>query len=261
MKIVFVDVFASEQFKGNNAAVCFVDDASRSNSGNGHDAAWMQALAAELAQPVTAFVDPKTLRLRWFAPKAELPLCGHGTLAAAHALWDSRLTAGSLKFQTSAGTIAARQVEGRMEIDLPASPPKASTASLDAILRMRPTWTGEGGGKLVALFDSEEQVRTVQPDLAAIEKLPVSGVVVTARGSGQFDFISRYFCPAHGVAEDPVTGSAHAVLAPFWAERLNKRAFVAWQASARGGVVHARLEGDKVVVGGAAVTVLRGELV
>jgi PhzF family phenazine biosynthesis protein len=252
MKIVFVDVFTSEKFRGNNAAVCFVDGAQ--------DAAWMQGLATELAQPVTAYVDPKTMKMRWFAPKAELPLCGHGTLAAAHALWDSRLAKGPLRFDTPAGALAARQAGKRIEIELPSSPLKPSSTSLEEILHLKPQGTFEGGGKLVALLDSEEQVRAVAPDLAAIQKLPVAGVVVTARGSGQFDFISRYFCPAHGVAEDPVTGSAHAVLTPFWAGRLNKTSFTAWQASARGGVVHARLEGDKVVLGGAAVTVLRGEL-
>jgi PhzF family phenazine biosynthesis protein len=248
-----VDVFASEKLKGNNAAVCFVD--------GGLDAAYMQALAAELAQPVTAFVDPKTLRLRWFAPKAELPLCGHGTLAAAHALWDSGLAKTTLEFTTGGGAITARQAEGLIEIDLPASPPKASTVpGLDAILGKKPLWVGEGGGKILALLDSERSVRELSPDLAAIEKLPVSGVVVTALGEDKFDFISRFFCPAHGIGEDPVTGSSHAVLAPFWAERQNKRSFVAYQASGRGGVVHVRLEGGRAIVGGTCVTLLRGEL-
>jgi PhzF family phenazine biosynthesis protein len=253
MRITFVDVFTSEKFRGNNAAVCFVDREP--------DAAWMQALAAELAQPVTAFVDPTSLKLRWFAPKAELPLCGHGTLATAHALWDAGLASGPLRFSTPGGAIQARQVEDRIEIDLPASEPKAaSLPDLGAMLGKKPIWIGEAAGKIVALLESEEAVRTVQPDLHAIERLPFSGVVVTAKGEQQFDFISRFFCPAHGVGEDPVTGSAHAVLAPFWAERLGKRAFVAYQASARGGVVHARLENDRAIIGGAAVTMLRGEL-
>jgi PhzF family phenazine biosynthesis protein len=258
MKVTFVDVFTSERFRGNNAAVCFVDRMP--------DAAFMQALAAELAQPVTAFLDPKTLALRWFAPKAELPLCGHGTLAAAHALWETPKMPGQLTFGTAGGPIRARQAEGRIEIDLPATQPKAaSLPDLGAMLGAKPVWIGEGAGKIVALLESEEAVRTLRPDLDAIARLPVSGVVVTARGEKQFDFISRFFCPAHGIGEDPVTGSAHAVLAPFWAERLGKRSFVAWQASARGGLVHARLEsgagvGERAIIGGAAVTLLRGEL-
>jgi PhzF family phenazine biosynthesis protein len=253
MKITFVDVFASEKLKGNNAAVCFVDGE--------RDGAWMQALAAELAQPATAFVDARTLKLRWFAPKAELPLCGHGTLAAAHALWDSGHEASALKFTTQGGVLTARRAGGMIELDLPASPPKASAVpELAAILGARPLWVGEAGGKILALLDSEKSVRELDPDLEAIERLPASGVVVTALGEEKFDFISRFFCPAHGVGEDPVTGSSHAVLAPFWAERLAKRSFVAYQASKRGGVVHVRLEGGRAVVGGSCVTLLRGEL-
>jgi PhzF family phenazine biosynthesis protein len=222
----------------------------------------MQKLAIEFAQPVTSFVDPKSLRLRWFTPTVELPLCGHGTLAAAHALWDLRLASGPLRFETRGGPIAARQTERGAEIELPASMPASMDplAELEAALRAQPVWTGQAAGKLVALLDSEERVRALQPDLDAIARLKASGVVVTARGTGQFDFISRYFAPAHGVPEDPVTGSAHAVLVPFWAERLKKRAFVAYQASARGGTVHARLEGDRVAVGGGVLTVLRGDL-
>jgi PhzF family phenazine biosynthesis protein len=253
MRVTFVDVFATERLKGNNAAVCFVDREL--------DAPYMQALAAELAQPVTAFVDPKSLRLRWFAPKSELALCGHGTLAAAHALWDSGLANDSFNFATDGGVIAARRAEDRIEIDLPASPPGAKEVpGLEAMLGVRPLWVGEGGGKILALLDSEKSVRELHPDLAAIEKLPVSGVVVTALGERKFDFISRFFCPAHGVGEDPVTGSSHAVLAPFWAERIAKKGFIAYQASERGGVVHVRLEGGRAIVGGSCVSLLRGEL-
>jgi PhzF family phenazine biosynthesis protein len=264
MRIVFVDVFATEKFKGNSAAVCFVERNRARGGGEGDlEPPYMQALAAELAQPATVFVDPRTLRLRWFTALRELPLCGHGTLAAAHALWDAEPDRGALRFETNAGAIAARKHEGRIEIELPATLPKAVAAppGLSEALGATPVWTGAGENKLCALLDSEAQVRALTPDLSLLAKLPVAGVVVTARGSGQFDFVSRYFAPSLGVSEDPVTGSAHAVLAPFWAERLQKKTFVAYQASARGGVLHLRLEQDRVAMAGASVTILRGEVV
>jgi predicted PhzF superfamily epimerase YddE/YHI9 len=175
MKVTFVDVFATERLKGNNAAICFVD--------GDLEPAYMQTLAAELALPVTAFVDPQTLRRRWFAPKAELPLCGHGTLAAAHALWDSGLAKGPLEFTTQGGVLTAKQSEVLIEIDSPASPPKpGQDPGLEATPGKRPLWVGEGGGQILAQLDSEKSVRELSPGLAAIEKLPASGVVVTAPG-------------------------------------------------------------------------------
>lgn len=255
MKVIFADVFASERFKGNNAAVCF---AERELS-----VPYMQALAAELGQPVTAFVEPRSLALRWFTPTVELPLCGHGTLAAAHAVWEGGAQSESLRFETTAGPIAARRRDGRIEIDLPASAPEAIAGpqGLAAALGgATPSWTGQAANKLVVLLESEATLRALRPDFAALSRLPFFGVSVTARGSGQFDFVSRYFAPAHGVDEDPVTGSAHAVLTPFWAARLGKRELLAFQASARGGVVYARLLGDKAALSGAALTVLRGEI-
>jgi PhzF family phenazine biosynthesis protein len=255
MKVIFADVFASERFKGNNAAVCFAEREL--------PVPYMQALAAELAQPVTAFVEPRSLKLRWFTPTVELPLCGHGTVAAAHAIWEGARHREPLRFETSGGPIAARDRDGRIEIDLPAGAPQAiaEPEGLAAALGgAKASWTGHAANKLVVLLEPEATLRALRPDFAALARLPFFGVAVTARGSGQFDFVSRYFAPAHGVDEDPVTGSAHAVLTPFWAMRLGKRELLAYQASARGGVVHARLLGDKAALSGAALTVLRGEI-
>jgi PhzF family phenazine biosynthesis protein len=257
MRIVFVDVFATEKFKGNSAAVCFVENREREL-----EPAYMQALAAELLQPATVFVDPRTLRLRWFSWKRELLLCGHGTLAAAHALWDSEPDRGALRFVTNSCTITAQKTETGIEIALPAHAPRPTVAprALEEALGVNPVWTGHAENKLCAVLESEAQVRALQPDLALIAGLPVGGVVVTARGAPPFDFVSRYFAPSLGVPEDAVTGSAHALLAPLWAERLQRQSFVAYQASARGGVLHLRMEGDRVAMAGPAVTVLRGEL-
>ncbi|HEY2030869.1 MAG TPA: PhzF family phenazine biosynthesis protein [Myxococcales bacterium] len=264
MRIVFVDVFATEKFKGNSAAVCFVE--RHSAGGDGDDElqpSYMQALAAELAQPATVFVDASSLRLRWFTPKVELPLCGHGTLAAAHAVWEAEPDRSALRFVTNTSTVTAQRTERGIEIALPAHPPRPGLVppTLEAALGVKPVWTGFAESKLCAVLESEAQVRSLQPDLARIAALPVAGVVVTARGAAPFDFVSRYFAPSLGVPEDAVTGSAHAVLGPLWAERLGKQRFVAYQASARGGVLHLRLDGDRVAMAGAAVTVLRGELV
>lgn len=265
MRIVFVDVFATEKFKGNSAAVCFVERGragGRDENTAELEPAYMQALAAELAQPATVFVNPRTLRLRWFTPKVELPLCGHGTLAAAHALWEAEPERGALRFATNSGSVAAQRSENGIEIALLARPPRPAPApaTLESALGVKPIWTGLAENKLCAVLDSEAQVRSLQPDLALIAALPVAGVVVTARGDGPFDFVSRYFAPSLGVPEDAVTGSAHALLGPLWADRRHKQSFVAWQASARGGVLHLRLDGDRVAMAGAAVTVLRGEL-
>jgi len=254
MRIVFVDVFATEKFKGNSAAVCFLQ--------RDLEPAYMQALAAELAQPATVFVDPRTFRLRWFTPKVELPLCGHGTVAAAHALWEAEPQRGPLRFVTNSSTVAAQKTDSGIEIELPAHAPSFAPApdTLESALGVKPVWTGFAANKLCAVLESEAQVRTLTPDLGLVAALPAAGVVVTARGAPPFDFVSRYFAPSLGVPEDAVTGSAHAVLAPLWAERLAKQSFVAYQASARGGVLHLRLDGDRVAMSGAAVTVLRGEL-
>lgn len=267
MRIVFVDVFATEKFKGNSAAVCFVErSGARSVEEPGNDgdlqAPYMQALAAELAQPATVFVDPRTLRLRWFTPKVELPLCGHGTLAAAHALYEIEPDRGPLRFLTSSSALTAQRTDRGIEIALPAKLPRPELAprELETALGVTPLWTGFAENKLCVVLDSEAQVRSLRPDLDAIAALPASGVVVTARGAAPFDFVSRYFAPSLGVPEDAVTGSAHALLAPLWAERLNKQSFVAYQASPRGGVLHLRLDAGQVAMAGAAVTVLRGEL-
>lgn len=259
LPICVVDAFTTEKFRGNPAAVCLLSAAANED--------WMQRVAAEMNLSETAFLVPqaKGWGLRWFTPKAEVALCGHATLASAHALWESgRLAADApAVFHTrQSGVLTCVQREGRIEMDFPARPAAATElpAGLVEALGAKPVWTGRGAYDYLCELADEAAVRVLRPDHAALAKLPVRGVIVTARGSGEHDFVSRFFAPGVGVAEDPVTGSAHCTLAPFWAQRLGKTSLRAWQASARGGEVRVRLEDDRVVLGGNAVTVWRGEL-
>jgi PhzF family phenazine biosynthesis protein len=255
-----IDAFAERPFTGNPAAVVLLDREA--------DAAWMQAVAAEMNLAETAFVAPgaAAFGLRWFTPVAEVDLCGHATLAAAHALYETgRLPADApARFDTASGRLTVRRADGGLAMDFPATPPAACEAppALAEALGAWPRWTGRSRFDLVAVLDDETAVRTLAPDLAAVARLDGRGLIVTARADGGagYDFVSRFFAPQVGVPEDPVTGSAHCALAPYWAGRLGRTALVGLQASARGGLVGVRLEGDRVVLTGRAVTVLRGEL-
>ncbi|HTH48742.1 MAG TPA: PhzF family phenazine biosynthesis protein [Candidatus Limnocylindria bacterium] len=259
LPICVVDAFTTEKFRGNPAAVCVLAAAM------GED--WMQRVAAEMNLSETAFLvpQPDSWALRWFTPVAEVALCGHATLASAHMLWESgRLSVGAPAiFHTrQSGVLTCRQRDGRIEMDFPARPATETELppGLAEALGAQPVWTGRGAYDYLCELADEAMVRNLRPDHAALAKLPVRGVIVTARGSGDYDCVSRFFAPGVGVAEDPVTGSAHCTLGPFWAQRLGKSALHAWQASARGGEVRVRLEGDRVLLGGNAVTVWRGEL-
>ncbi len=259
LPICVVDAFTTEKFRGNPAAVCLLS--------TGADESWMQQVAAEMNLSETAFLVPQGdgWELRWFTPKAEVALCGHATLASAHALWESgRLSpeARAIFHTLQSGMLTCVRRNGRIEMDFPtrAATAAALPAGLAEALGASPVWTGRSTYDYLCELADEDAVRTLQPDHAALANLPVRGVIVTARGSGEHDFVSRFFAPGVGVAEDPVTGSAHCTLAPFWAERLGKSSMRAWQASARGGEVHVRVEGDRVALGGQAVTVWRGEL-
>jgi PhzF family phenazine biosynthesis protein len=260
LPICVVDAFTTEKFRGNPAAVCLLSEAA--------DEFWMQRVAAEMNLSETAFLLPQGdgWELRWFTPVAEVALCGHATLASAHALWESSRLApeAPASFHTrQSGTLTCIRRHGRIEMDFPARPAAAAMLpeGLAEALGASPVWTGRSAYDYLCELADENAVRTLRPDHAALAKLPVRGVIVTARGSGQHDFVSRFFAPGVGVAEDPVTGSAHCTLAPFWAGRLGRTEMRGWQASARGGEVQVRLEGDRVVLGGQAVTVWRGELV
>ncbi len=253
-----VDAFANRPFAGNPAAICWLEKEA--------DPAWMQALAAEMNLSETAFVRrlENAYELRWFTPTVEVDLCGHATLAAAHALWSAGIAPPEpLRFQTRSGLLACTQAGDFIELDFPATPatPIAAPELLIEALGVEPVLVGKSKFYTLVVVDSPDVVRTVRPDFRKLGQLPTLGVIVTAPSDdAKFDFISRFFAPALGVDEDPVCGSAHCCLAPYWGERLGKTRLMAYQASARGGVLRLRLNGDRVVLGGQAVTVWQGEL-
>jgi PhzF family phenazine biosynthesis protein len=257
-----VDAFASGPLRGNPAAVCLL--------GGPREAGWMQALAAEMNLSETAFVAPSGpdgIGLRWFTPKVEVDLCGHATLASAHVLWETgRLEAATpARFITRSGPLTARRrADGWIEMDFPArdnaalEPPEG----LIEALGIQPVTVRRTGERdvLVEALDAAT-VRAVAPDFGLLARIEARGVIVTARGDdGEHDFVSRFFAPAVGVPEDPVTGSAHCALGPYWGRRLKKDRLRAHQASERGGVVEVELRGDRVLLAGQAVTVVEGRL-
>jgi predicted PhzF superfamily epimerase YddE/YHI9 len=259
--VVQVDAFTDRPFAGNPAAVCILQQPLSD--------AMMAAIAAEMNLAETAFLQrlpgSEEWSLRWFTPLVEVDLCGHATLASAHALWESGQAAEGerLHFHTRSGVLTATRRDGWIELDFPALPCERETmpAWLPAALGAEPVNFERSRFDYVVELADEATVRSLDPDLSRLMREPVRGFACTARGSGPYDFVSRYFAPACGVPEDPVTGSAHCMLGPYWAERLGKRDFVAWQASRRGGLVRVTLDGNRVLLGGQAVTTLHGELV
>ncbi len=257
MLLLQVDAFASEAFQGNPAAVCILD--------RERDDAWMQNVAAEMNLSETAFLLPREdgFSLRWFTPAIEVALCGHATLASAHALWSETVSSDeTLRFHTQSGVLTATRAGEWIELDFPATPDEPSDpppALLESLGVANPVYVGRNKFDYLVEVDSEETVGSLDPDHAQLRTVPVRGVIVTSR-STQYDFVSRFFAPGSGIDEDPVTGSAHCCLAPYWASRLGKEEMIAFQASKRGGVVRVCLAGDRVKLGGRAVTVLRGSL-
>jgi predicted PhzF superfamily epimerase YddE/YHI9 len=253
-----VDAFASVPFEGNPAAVCVLDRAA--------DAPWMQRVAAEMNLSETAFVHPLDdgFELRWFTPTTEVELCGHATLASAHVLWETgRLDrAAPARFHTRfRGLLGAARAGEEIELDFPSDPPSPARlpAGMAAALGAQPQNSARARVGFLVEVAGEDEVRALRPDfnrLAAFESVVVTS---TAREQAH-DFVSRYFAPGYGIDEDPVTGSAHCALAPYWAERLGRGELVGYQASARGGRVAVRVDRDRVRLRGRAVTVARGEL-
>ena len=260
LKIVQVDAFTDRPFAGNPAAVCILDAPG--------DPAWMQAVAREMNLSETAFLSGRSdgFNLRWFTPAAEVDLCGHATLATAHVLWTEGHLApdAPARFHTRSGVLTAERRRDWIELDFPsqaASPHEAPDGLLPA-LGVRPQYVGKNRTDYLIEVASERDVRALTPDFGKFRSLPIRGVIVTSRSAtAGVDFVSRFFAPGVGVDEDPVTGSAHCALAPHWATRLAKSEMVGYQASARGGTVRVRIAGDRVKLGGQAVTVLKGELV
>jgi len=250
-----VDAFTSRRFSGNPAAVMVLDRLPPEDV--------LQALAAENNLPETAFLvaDGGDYKIRWFTPTVEVPLGGHATLASAAVVME-RVEPGRevVVFHSASGPLTVRRSANGYVMDFPrrAVEPVAMPPDLPSALGAMPVEVVWDGSNFLALLATAEIVRNLDPDLAAIERLARSGVIVTAPGDAGFDFVSRYFAPAKGIPEDPVTGGAHCGLAPFWAERLNKTAFRAFQASRRGGEIVCRLVGDRVELEGACVFYLEG---
>jgi PhzF family phenazine biosynthesis protein len=258
-EISVVDAFTDRPFAGNPAAVCVLEQPA--------DEGWMRAVAREMNLSETAFLHPEAdgFRLRWLTPAVEVDLCGHATLASAHVLWENGVLAprAEARFHTRSGMLTAVRSDSRIVLDLPATlvEPCAPPPGLPRALGVTPLWVGKSRFDYVCELESEAQVRKLAPDYRALRELPVRGVSVTAPADDdQIDFVSRFFAPGSGIDEDPVTGSAHCALGPFWGERLGKTELRAYQASARGGNLYIALQGSRVLLGGHAVTVSRGEI-
>ncbi len=263
MRLLHIDAFSDRPFRGNPAAVCLLEGE--------RDAAWMQSVAAEMNLSETAFLLPREdgWSLRWFTPTVEVDLCGHATLASAHALWSESMLDPSdvARFHTRSGLLTATLKGDWIELNFPVTPESPSEAPaglLESLGVTQPKYVGRDKFDYLVEVGSEDEVRAVQPDYVRLRQIPVRGVIVTSRatdgGGGKYDFVSRFFAPGSGVDEDPVTGSAHCCLTPYWAAKLGKSEMVAYQASPRGGMLRVALDGDRVRLAGRAVTILRGRL-
>lgn len=251
-----VDAFTDRPFAGNPAMVYRLDGWLSDEL--------MQKIAAEHNLSETAFLvkEPEGWRIRWFTPTAEVPLCGHATLASAHVLFEVFDEPGeALELNSLSGPLRVTREDGRLALNFPAQPPSeaGSTVELQNALGVDVVDALNTANHLLVLLESEQAVRECQPDFAALARLPYLGVIVTAR-SDDYDFVSRFFAPAIGLNEDPVTGAAHCVLIPYWSRRLNKLQMRAFQCSARGGELWCRLEGDRVSIAGYARLVASGRL-
>jgi PhzF family phenazine biosynthesis protein len=260
MNFTQVDAFTALPFRGNPAAVLVLDEE--------RDDEWLQDVAREMNLSETAFLRPEgdAWRLRWFTPAVEVDLCGHATLASAHVLWETGRLADDeeARFDTRSGRLTARRVGDWIEMDFPAvrpAPAPAPPGLLEA-LGVRALRVSRNRMDYLVEVGSEAEVRDAVPDVTRLRPVSMRGVILTAPATaGEHDFVSRFFAPAAGVDEDPVTGSAHCALAPYWGERLGRTEMTGYQVSARGGVVRVRLDGERVLISGQAVTVLRGELI
>ncbi|MFH7245362.1 MAG: PhzF family phenazine biosynthesis protein [Spirulina sp.] len=258
LPFVQVDAFTDQPYGGNPAAVCVLSEPQPDD--------WMQRVAQEMNLSETAFLLPEGdgYRLRWFTPTVEVDLCGHATLASAHTLWSEGHLAPDqeARFYTRSGLLTAQRQGDWIELNFPADPSESieTPEGLAAALGKPPVAVVKSALGYLVELDSAATVQTLQPDFAALGQFPVHGIIVTSRGEAPYDFVSRFFAPALGINEDPVTGSAHCALSPYWRDRLGKTSFLAYQASGRGGVLQVEDHGDRVVLRGQAVTVLRGEL-
>jgi len=254
-----VDAFASEPFTGNPAGVVLLDEPA--------DAAWMQKVAMEMNHAETAFVAPqeKGFGLRWFTPTIEVNLCGHATLAAAHVLWKLHKVAKDavIDFETKSGWLHCSRIEHQIQLDFPAKvvEPCDEPPGLLAALHLQEGKTFSNKMDYLVIVPDVSTVKRLKPNFIELSRIKCRGVIVSATSTSPgVDFVSRFFAPASGVAEDPVTGSAHCALGPYWAKQLGKNPLVGYQASPRGGHVHVELKDDRVLLRGSAVTFLKGEI-
>lgn len=259
--IFTVDAFTDRPFAGNPAGVCLLRDWKPES--------WLQAVAQEMNLSETAFLVPATngFHLRWFTPQVEVDLCGHATLASAHVLWEDGVTPSDreLNFTTKSGVLRANKVASGIELDFPSKPQQAAPAPAGLLeaLGVEAVHVGRNQFDYLVELASEAEVRDLKPDFSRLRAVEARGVIVTCISHDpRFDFFSRFFAPAVGIDEDPVTGSAHCCLAPYWHKKLGKKEMVGFQASRRGGVVRVRVsdDGNRVFLGGRAVTVVRGKL-
>jgi PhzF family phenazine biosynthesis protein len=257
---LLVDSFTNEPFRGNPAGVVLLDKPA--------DATWMQAVAMEMNQAETAFISPQEggFSLRWFTPTVEVDLCGHATLASAHVLWQTGRLPSSIpvRFHTRSGWLTCVRVSDEIEMDFPALASEAVNAptGLFSALGIRKGEVFDNRMDFLVVVDGEQVVRSMRPEMAGLLVLPSRGVIVTAAAEAaqNYDFVSRFFAPQSGIPEDPVTGSTHCALGPFWSRRLKKNPVRGYQASARGGYVTVEVREDRVRLRGNAITVVSGEL-
>ena len=258
--IIQVDAFTDKPFSGNPAAVCILDAV--------RDDTWMQNVAREMNLSETAFLlkRPDGYDLRWFTPEIEVDLCGHATLASAHVLWENKHLPpnAEARFHTRSGVLTALLKDTWIEMDFPSEPERHEVPPKELItaLDVSPLYTGKNRlNDYLVEIESENVLRRLTPDFTLLKTVPMRGVMVTARSiTKKYDFVSRFFAPRVGINEDPVTGSAHCCLGPYWQKKLKRYQFFAYQVSARSGEVHVRVAADRVMLSGKAVTVMRGEL-
>lgn len=263
MKIYQVDAFTDTRFAGNPAGVCVLPGPP----GKGGEQ-WMQNVAMEMNLSETAFIykQDEGFSLRWFTPAVEVDLCGHATLASAHILWETGAAdrREEIRFDTRSGPLFVNWRDGWIEMNFPAEPESSAACpeELKQALGLEPLYTGKNRFDYLLEVKTEKIVRELRPDFRLLGSVDMRGVMVTARSeTAGFDFVSRFFAPAVGVDEDPVTGSSHCCLAPYWEKRLGRNPLSGLQVSARGGVVKVKNAGNRVLISGKAVSVLKGELV
>ncbi len=259
-EIYQVDAFTGEAFKGNPAAVCLLNERANEQ--------WMQNVAAEMNLSETAFLVPQEngYDLRWFTPTSEVDLCGHATLASAHILFETETLSAdqAAVFFSKSGKLTVTRHKDRLEMDFPAEPPEeiAPPPALLKALGVYPVTSARNRMDVLLHLKTPDEVLAARPDFIALAQVPVRGVMITSESCDKnYDFIYRFFAPAEGINEDPVTGSAHCCLGPYWQEKIGKSEFKAYQASARGGEIGVQIKGDRVLLTGSAVTVFQGVLV